>query len=89
MDFVRGTDKIVLDDDVFKSLAGATTLASGKFFAGAAAHDATDRVIYNPGTGTLFYDPDGTGPLAQTALAVLGASTHPNSITYADFVIVA
>jgi Ca2+-binding RTX toxin-like protein len=88
-DFVRGTDKVALDDDLFRAFAGATTMVSGKFYLGAAAHDPSDRVIYNPATGTLFYDPDGTGPAAQTAFAVLGASTHPQTITYADFVIVA
>ena len=36
-------------------------MSSSAFYVGAAAHDSTDRIIYNSDTGALSYDPDGTG----------------------------
>ncbi|MBI4249249.1 MAG: calcium-binding protein [Elusimicrobia bacterium] len=64
IDFVSGTDKLVLDDDIFTALTVGTTLASGAFYSGSGiseAHDANDRIIYDTGTGNLYYDADGTG----------------------------
>jgi Ca2+-binding RTX toxin-like protein len=49
------------------------------------AGDADDRIVYNTTTGTLYYDPDGTGAAAATAFAVL--STQP-TLTAGDFLIV-
>ena len=49
------------------------------------AHDASDRVIYNMTTGSLYYDPDGTGGTAAVRFAVLTGS--PDALTNADFVV--
>jgi Ca2+-binding RTX toxin-like protein len=75
-DFASGTDTIQLDNTGFANLGapGRFSATDERFFSapGAqAAHDASDRVIYDPGTGVVFYDPDGTGPAAIRAVAFL------------------
>jgi Ca2+-binding RTX toxin-like protein len=91
-DFVSGTDVIVLDDDVFRALdsAGSGSLPSGQFHAApgaTAAHDLNDRIVYDTGTGTLYYDPDGIAGQSAVAFAVLGSATHP-VLTASDFLVV-
>ena len=56
------------------------------FDAGAAAHDASDRIIYNSSNGNLYYDADGSGPTAAILFAHVAEGTP---LTSADFVIVA
>lgn len=83
-------DKIFLDDDIFKALGTVTTttaLASAKFWAGTAAHDADDRIIYNKATGALYYDADGNGAGAQVQFAVIGTTTHA-TLAAGDFSVV-
>ncbi|RWE70260.1 family 16 glycosylhydrolase [Mesorhizobium sp.] len=63
-------DKIHLDDTVFAGLK-LGGLSSDAFFAGRAAHDSSDHIIYNSSTGALSYDSDGTGGAAQTQFATL------------------
>jgi Ca2+-binding RTX toxin-like protein len=73
-DFGSGTDKIHLDASVMTALGISGNFAAGdaRFFAGAAAHDADDRVIWDG--STLWYDSDGTGAAARQAIAeLLGA----------------
>ena len=59
---------------MFSGIGGPGTLVADAFFSGAAAHDLTDRIIYNSATGALSYDPDGTGagPVTQFAALSLG-----------------
>ncbi|MFM7274042.1 MAG: hypothetical protein ACKO4A_09315 [Gammaproteobacteria bacterium] len=88
-DFSVGTDRIRLDDDVFTALQ-AGSLAASQFRSGEGvntAGDADDRILYNTTTGALFYDPDGTGPLAPIRFATLGVATHPE-LGAADFLVV-
>ncbi|NES23297.1 MAG: hypothetical protein F6K41_31360, partial [Symploca sp. SIO3E6] len=47
------------------------TLDIDQFTIGSAATQASDRFIYNDTTGALFFDPDGTGVLAQVQFAQL------------------
>jgi Ca2+-binding RTX toxin-like protein len=77
LDFAAGTDKIDLAHTIFSSLS-AGTLSSSAFFVGAAAQNSSEHVIYNPGTGGLFYDPDGNGAAAATQFAKLspGLALH-------------
>jgi Ca2+-binding RTX toxin-like protein len=42
-----------------------------QFTLGAVANDAGDRFIYNPLTGQLFFDADGTGSKTQIQFAQL------------------
>jgi Ca2+-binding RTX toxin-like protein len=59
-DFQAGGDRITLDHGVFAALT-AGALDPNAFFAGTAAHDADDRIIYDSTTGNLFFDADGNG----------------------------
>jgi hypothetical protein len=45
------------------------------------------RILHDQSTGVLWFDPDGSGGLGQTAFAKLGTSTHP-TIDWTDFAIV-
>jgi Ca2+-binding RTX toxin-like protein len=85
IDFVRGTDKLALDNAVFGTLpAGA--LAPAAFVVGTAAGDASDRIIYDPATGALWYDRDGTGAAAAVQFAVL--DTKPATLAATDFIVI-
>jgi Ca2+-binding RTX toxin-like protein len=78
-DFVSGSDRIRLDNDVFSGLA-VGALGAGQFLAGAglqAGQDADDRIVYNTTTGTLYYDADGSGTAKAVQFAILGTTTHP------------
>ncbi|MER8680427.1 calcium-binding protein [Mesorhizobium sp. M1405] len=69
-DFDKLQDKIQLDDAVFAGLK-LGGLSSDAFFAGTAAHDSSDHIIYNSSTGALSFDSDGIGGAAQIQFATL------------------
>ena len=75
-------DTIALDNAVFTAFGRTGTMSSSAFYAGAAAHDFTDRVIDNSNTGALSYDPDGTGAAAAVQFAELSPGLV---LTYQDF----
>ena len=52
---------------------------------GAAAADASDRIIYNSATGALYFDVDGVGGAAQVQFATLTAGL---ALTAADFTVI-
>ncbi|MEI8446824.1 calcium-binding protein, partial [Mesorhizobium sp. CCNWLY176] len=60
-------------------------LSAGAFHTGSAAHDSTDRIIYNKTTGDLYFDKDGLGGAAATKFATLSPGL---SMTAGDFFIV-
>jgi len=60
-DFVKGTDKIVLDDDIFMKFLNKTSIAAGNLITGTKAVQADDYLIYNTSNDTLYYDADGSG----------------------------
>jgi Ca2+-binding RTX toxin-like protein len=64
-------DTIALSRLVFAAAGNVGALASAAFYAGAAAHDASDRIIYNQATGSLLYDSDGTGAAAAVQFATV------------------
>lgn len=70
-DFDPYYDAIRLDDGVFTAVGPAGVLASSAFYKGAAAHDSSDRIIYNPDNGLLMYDADGTGSATAQVFAHL------------------
>ena len=61
-------------------------LAAANFHTGAHAKTGSQQIIYNPNTGFLFYDPDGSGPGPQFHFANL--SPHL-ALNHADFVVTA
>ena len=78
-------DSIYLENAVMPALGPAGPLDPTAFFAGTAAHDASDRIVYNKPTGALFYDADGN--LAGTAVLLAIISNKP-TLTAADFVVI-
>lgn len=87
-----GTDRIVLHDDIFTALGvtGSTNgvaLPTQGFRAGAAAQGAQDRIIYNSGTGYLYYDADGSSSVAPVQIALIGTSSHA-ALSAADFLVI-
>lgn len=67
-------------------LGGVGVLVAAKFFAGAAAHDADDRIVYNKATGVLSYDSNGNLAGGSVQLATL-TTTKP-TLTFADFIVI-
>jgi cysteinyl-tRNA synthetase len=75
-DFVSGTDKLVFDDAIFASLGGPGSFAAGdeRFVAAPGARygvEPDDRLMYDTGTGKLYYDPDGSGAGSAYIVGVL------------------
>lgn len=83
-DFVSGTDKIQLNRDLFSAFtsAGAINAANLKQGAGAVATTATEFLVFDSTSHTLFYDADGSGAGAQVAVVTL---TGVNSLAVGDF----
>ena len=82
LDFTVADDTIFLDRSIFTGIAANGTLAATAFVNGAAAADASDRIIYDSATGNIFYDEDGTGATAQILFATVVPGT---ALTNADF----
>ncbi len=82
MDF-SGRDTILLDRYAFAALP-FLRLSAHEFVLGTTAQDAGDRILYDCATGSLWYDPDGTGSLSAGLLAHLAPDT---ALTAADFLI--
>ncbi|WP_290896315.1 calcium-binding protein [Hoeflea sp.] len=83
-DFTVGVDSIALENAVFTALTTPGVLAASEFQVGASANDASDRIIYNSGTGALFYDSDGNGAAAAIQFATLSAGL---ALTAGDFMV--
>jgi Ca2+-binding RTX toxin-like protein len=81
-DFAPVDDVIRLENAVFTGLPTTGTLAAAAYATGTAASTASHRIIYDPATGVVRYDADGTGPIAAVKVAVL--TTKP-AVTRADF----
>jgi Ca2+-binding RTX toxin-like protein len=82
--FTSGDDKLWLDSVTFAGLTPGA-LPAGAFFAGTAAHDADDRIVYDQATGNLYFDADGNG----AGGAVQFAHVDPGTIIAAsDFQVI-
>ena len=81
-DFQHLSDHIALSRSVFTALNAGSSLSASAFVVGSAAGDADDRIIYQKGTGQIWYDADGNGAGAK----VLVATVTPNLVlSAADF----
>jgi serralysin len=73
-DFVAAQgDRIILDDDVFRTLG--RDVEAAEFRLGTAAADATDRLVYDRASGRLWYDRDGNGAANKVLIATLDPGT--------------
>ena len=79
-DFQARTDRIGLGS----GFGLGSALDASEFVVGAAATNAAQRIVYNAGTGQLFYDADGNGAGAAVAFAAVAPGT---SLSAADFTI--
>jgi Ca2+-binding RTX toxin-like protein len=84
-DFVAADDTIRIDNTAYLFVGADGALAASAWRIGAAAGDASDRIVYNQATGALSYDSDGSGAGAMLQFAQLNAGTV---LTAADFLIV-
>ena len=84
LDFEVGIDRIALDDAIFTSLRPGA-LAAGAFTVGTSAQDADDRIVYDPTTGWLWYDRDGSGSATPIHFATVHEGTN---VTAGDFVVI-
>jgi Ca2+-binding RTX toxin-like protein len=72
-------DKIVFDTTVFTALGLAGTLSASLFASGTNVLSSytTQKLLYDTGTGNLYYDADGFGGAEAQLVATLGTSAHP------------
>ncbi|MFM6079338.1 MAG: Calx-beta domain-containing protein, partial [Dolichospermum sp.] len=72
-----GIDRIVVSAEGFDAgLTPNAFLEDSQFTLGTSAADSDDRFIYDPSTGNLFFDPDGTGSAPQQQIATLKNSPN-------------
>lgn len=83
-DFNPADDVMRLEGAVFPTLFTAGTLQASAFRAAPAAGDEDDRILYDPATGFLRYDADGTGATASVRFGRLATGL---AVTNADFVV--
>ncbi|MBQ0823034.1 hypothetical protein KBI52_22865 [Microvirga sp. HBU67558] len=79
-DFSVRDDTFWLNNKVFTGLGSEGALKSSAFWTGTAAHDTTDRIIYDRAAGVLYYDQDGTGASEQIVVAKLSAGLKMTSL---------
>jgi Ca2+-binding RTX toxin-like protein len=77
-------DRILLENAIFAALTTTGTLSAASFRVGSAATMASHRIIYNPTSGSLYYDADGSGPIAAIRFARLAPGL---ALTNATFVV--
>lgn len=81
-------DKIVLNDSVFTAFAGRTTVAQSQISTDGTP-DANDLLRYDPATGVLYYDSNGTANgHSWVAFAVISQDGSHPALHNTDFQIV-
>lgn len=81
-DFVHGIDRVQVQRSALAAVGKTGALSPDAFYTGTAAHDSSDRIIYNTSTGALYYDPDGKSSRPAVVIAVF--DSHP-VLTASDF----
>jgi Ca2+-binding RTX toxin-like protein len=83
-DFRPAVDKIDLYYQVFRATAGFGPLPASEFHVGSHAITAAERILYDPATGHLLYDSNGSHPGGVHLFAIL----HPHlALTAGDFLV--
>jgi hypothetical protein len=77
-DFSSQEDVLTVKSDFLNSPLAVGVLDATAFRRGARAGTSDHRYIYNPNTGDLFADSDGTGPSPQVLLATLQGAPSIN-----------
>jgi serralysin len=85
-DFSVTDDTIWLAKSVFKAIGKAGVLSKGAYFAGTAAHDRDDRIVYDKHSGALYYDSDGNG--GHEAIQIASLSPNLKTMSYKDFFVI-
>ena len=85
-DFAPGADTIVLSVGAFSGVGAEGELSAAAFALGSVATDANHRILYDPATGALRYDADGSSAFAAIEFARLGPGLV---LSHADFVVLA
>lgn len=84
--FNAARDRVHLDADAFSELGALGALVPTAFVQGAAATSAAHRLVFNPVTSALAYDPDGVGESVPIVFATVEDLIGP--LTAAVFVII-
>jgi Ca2+-binding RTX toxin-like protein len=84
-DFNVPADTIALSHTIFSKAGTVGALSPKAFVVGAAAANASERIVYNAASGALYYDPDGAGHATEMQFATLAPHL---ALTAADFRIV-
>jgi Ca2+-binding RTX toxin-like protein len=87
-----GADHIWLESAIFGGLS-LGTLNADAFITGTSAADGSDRIIYDPLSGNLYFDADGTGSISAIQFAILLGNpfipgTAPPTLSFSDFIVV-
>jgi serralysin len=85
VDFDPVDDRIAFNNAVLTKVGANGALKADAFHHGTKARDREDRIIYDGTTGSLYYDPDGTGPAAKFKLATVA---NKAALTLSDFFVV-
>lgn len=89
-DFECSTDKILLDDAIFKKLIGDTDLSDNFFIRTivdpSTSQDNNDFIVFDVESSKLYYDMDGSGRFAPPVW--FATLEQVNNLSYNDFLIV-
>ena len=83
-DFSSKDDTFRISLEFFTNVGSKGKLGSDAFHRGTKAADAEDRIIYHKASGSLYYDPDGSGAEAQVKIATL---SNKAAVALSDFII--
>jgi serralysin len=83
-DFSSKDDTFRISLEFFTDVGSKGKLGSDAFHRGTKAADAEDRIIYHKASGSLYYDPDGSGAEAQVKIATL---SNKAAVALSDFII--
>jgi hypothetical protein len=86
-DFVHDIDQIQLAKSIMTNIGNVGNINASTFTLSTQSLTAANRILYDPSSGALSYDADGSGSIPAIQFAIIGVSTHP-ILSNTDFVIV-